>query len=389
MTAEELMLGTAFHLSSGEDEAGGPGFAAWGRFALDSFEAEEGGVTVDGDVTTGFLGADVEWEQALAGLLVSRSRSEGAYRSAEGQGRIESTLTGAYPYARLGSSERVSAWGLAGFGDGELTLRRDGRSPIETDVRLRMGALGVTARVLHGADGLGLNLKSDAMWVAMESDAAEGLIATESDVTRLRLIVEGERALDLGEGATLTPSAQAGLRVDGGDAETGTGLELGAGLRYTAGRLVVEGEARTLIAHEDDGYEEWGASGAVRLEPDASGRGLSLVLSPTWGNAANDAEKLWQARDAGALGLAEDFEPEARLEAELGYGVALFAGRFTGTPHAGMTLSEGGRNYRIGSRLTSAVPGDPGFAVGLEATRSENANDNTEHGVTLRGFVRW
>ena len=34
----------------------------------------------------------------------------------------------------------------------------------------------------------------------------------------------------------------------------------------------------TLIAHEDSGYEDWGANGALRVNPSPSGRGLSLTL---------------------------------------------------------------------------------------------------------------
>ena len=290
----------------------------------------------------------------------------------------------------------MSAWGLAGFGGGELVLRQDGLSPVETDVTLRMGAVGVTGRVLDGEDGLGLSVKSDAMWVAMESDLVEGsegrLNGTESDVTRLRLLLEGERAFDLGAGATLTPSAEVGLRVDGGDAESGTGVELGAGVNYAAGRLVVEGAVRGLVAHEASGYEEWGVSGAVRLQPGASGRGLSLSLRPTWGgNAASGAEKVWQARDAGELGVARDFEPEARLAAELGYGVALFAGRFTGTPHAGLGLSDTAREVRMGWRLSPARQSAGGFELSLDAARREAANDDgpPEHRIGVGLTARW
>ena len=57
-----------------------------------------------------------------------------------------------------------------------------------------------------------------------------------------------------------------GLRHDGGDAETGTGIEIGAGLRYTVGTVTVEAQARTLVAHEAAGYKEWGASGAIRVQ---------------------------------------------------------------------------------------------------------------------------
>ena len=385
MTAEELLPGTVFHLSTGEEETGGPGFAAWGRFARNRFEGEDGGVTMDGTVATGFLGADVGGTRALAGLLFSHGRSEGTYRAAEGdRGRIESTLTGLYPYARLSLSERVSVWGLGGMGHGDLTLRANGRTPVETDVALRMGAVGVAGRVFDGAGGLGLNFKSDAMWVGMESDAADGMVATESDVTRLRLIVEGEQPFALGGGATLTPSTELGLRVDGGDAATGFGIELGGGLRYAAGRLVVEGGARTLVAHEEGGYEEWGASGAVRLSPGASGRGLSLTLVPVWGTAWNDAGRLWSAGDASAFTRADGPEPRARLEAELGYGVGLPDGPGVVTPYAGFSGADAGsRTWRTGVRWKIV----PDASLGLEAVRRESTWDNApEHaiGVSLK-----
>ena len=54
-------------------------------------------------------------------------------------------------------------------------------------------------------------------------------------------------------------------------------------------------------------------------------------------------------------------------------------------------MSDGGtRDWRIGWRQTSAVPGDPGFEVNLDAMRKEPANDNAaEHGVMLRSSIRW
>ena len=82
---------------------------------------------------------------------------------------------------------------------------------------------------------------------------------------------------------------------------------------------------------------------------------------------------------------------EQRLEGELGQGLGLFGDRFTGTPNAGFGLLNAARDYRIGWRLTSAVTGDPSFEVRLDATRRETANGNepAEHGVMLRGAVRW
>ena len=50
----------------------------------------------------------------------------------------------------------------------------------------------------------------------------------------------------------------------------------------------------------------------------------------------------------------------------------------------------GTRDWRFGWRLTSAVLGDPGSEVDLDAIRKEPANDNAaEHGVMLRSSIRW
>ncbi len=55
-----------------------------------------------------------------------------------------------------------------------------------------------------------------------------------------------------------------GVGADGGDAETGSGLEVGGSLRWTSGNLTIEVAARGLMAHSEDDYEEWGVSGSVQ-----------------------------------------------------------------------------------------------------------------------------
>ena len=160
MSGREVLLGSAFHLSR-RAEDGGPGFAAWGRVASGGFDVEEahekGAVRMDGEVTTGILGADAAWERWLAGLAVSVSEGEGTYAYGDvGSGRLESSLTGVHPYARLQVSERVQAWGLLGFGAGEMAMRPEGEDPIETDLDMRLGAVGARARRarrLRGASG--------------------------------------------------------------------------------------------------------------------------------------------------------------------------------------------------------------------------------------------
>ena len=403
LTGRELLLGSSFHLAAGGGEAGGPGYAAWGRIAVGGFDAEapaeKGTVRLDGEVTTGILGADAHWERWLAGVALSVSEGEGSFdQPGVDTGTVESSLTSVNPYVRYEASERLSVWGLVGYGTGDMTLTQaanDNRGEIvtRTDISMRLGAAGARGVLLKADEsgGIDLALRGDAFLVQMVSEAAENSVKTEADASRLRLLLEAGRPFLLGKGAVLTPALELGIRHDGGDAETGTGIELGGRISYAdrGSGLTVEANARTLVAHEDSGYKEWGAGGSVRLGPDASGRGLSLRLAPAWGTPSSGVDRLWSARDAAGLAPGGEFEAGHRLDAELGYGIAMFGGGFTGTPYLGFGLADGGRDYRLGWRLNSAERGVRGLALNLEATRRERAQGNAEHGVTLLASIRW
>ena len=338
LTAQDLLLGSSFHLVSQADDNGGTAFSAWGRVSTGGFQAEADDLTLDGDVTTGLLGFDAEWKRLLAGLVLAHSEGDGGYNLRGGErGSIKSSLTGVYPYARLRLSDRVLLWALAGAGSGDLTLVWQDEA-IDTGLDMRLGALGVTGTLLAGG-GFDLAVKSDALWVRTESDAAAGLEAATAQVSRLRLILEAGRTFALASGAVLAPTAQIGLRHDGGDAETGTGVEVGAGIRYTAGMLTIEGQVRTLLAHEAGGYEEWGASGSIRLSPNASGLGPSLAVLPSWGAAGSAVATLWSHPDASALASGSALaSPPGRLDAELGWGLPALRGRGVLTPYARVAL---------------------------------------------------
>ena len=407
----EVLLGSSFHLAT-DGERSGPGLAAWGRVTAGGFDGEApadgGSVRIDGSVTTGILGADAEWSRLLAGVAVSVSEGEGTFsQPGVDAGTIESTMTTVSPYARLMVNERVSAWGLAGWGTGDMTVvqaandRGQPERVSRTDLEMRLAALGGRGALMQADDagGVDLALRADAFLVETESEAVSNEGSTTGEASRVRLALEGSRAFRMDGGGVFTPGLEVGLRHDGGDAETGTGVELGGRVSWSDPEtgLGVEARVRTLIAHEDSGYMEWGASGSVRLDPGERGRGLSFSLAPTWGAASSGVGRLWSAQDARGLAPGAEFEAAQHLEGELGYGLSLFGDRFTGTPNVGFGFSDGARDYRIGWRLTSAVRGDAGFEVNLDATRRETANDNgalagpglAEHGVMLRGTMRW
>ena len=411
LTANDLLLRSTFHLRSGGEGGEGPVFTTWARAVTGRFASEADDVRLDGDVVTGMVGFDAEWERSLAGVMLSRSTGESSRldpvagvgehgpaggdsgsiesgRTGDGAGTVESDLTGVYPYARADLTDRVSAWGLVGAGSGTVTLKRAGGRDMKTDLSMRMGALGVKGQVLDGSgpSGVAMSVKSDAMWVGTKSARSNDMVGTQGDVTRLRLLVEGERMFIAGNGATFTPSAEVGLRHDAGDAETGAGLEVGAGVRYALGTLLVEGRARGLVAHEASGYEEWGVSGAVRIAPGESGTGLTLSIAPEWGRTGSASQRLWSARDASGLGGSGEFEAESRLTAETGYGFALAHGRGVLTPFGALTLGNAGsRTMRAGARWVLGAD----LAATLEATRSESRAADATNELRLRAALRF
>ena len=213
----------------------------------------------------------------------------------------------------------------------------------------------------------------------------------------------GKPEPDAGQSAfvpvVVAPPAEA-ISDDGGDAETGLGVDLGGGLAFAAPRqgVALDLKGRGLIAHEASGFREWGASAALTWDPrPETDRGLALRLRQSWGGSPTGGMDALLGRETLAGLAANDNGGTAsagRLEAELGYGIAMFDGGFTGTPHLGFGLSDGGREYRIGWRHGLAESGTASFEFGLEATRTEPANDPgpgaaPEHAVGFKLTARW
>ena len=413
MTGREVLASTAFSLTVAPED-GGRSVALWGRGASSSFSGRDGALTVNGEVTSATLGADWRSGRWLLGAMVKHSVGEGDY-SGDGAGEVESALTGIYPYAAVDLSARLRAWAAAGLGEGSLTLTPENpetgeaERAIETDMSLGLAALGAKGNLVEPAGGSGfrLDVEADAFWVRTSSDAvrsaAGNLAGAQADVTRLRLGLDGGYVFALpgtgsgtGGGGTLEPTFELGLRHDGGDAETGWGVDIGGGLRWSDPALGLSAEVagRGLVAHEAAGLKDRGVSGSLAWDPDpASDRGPSLSLTQTLGaQAAGGADALFGRQTLDGLAANDNGFESRRLELRLGYGFPAFGDRFTSTPELGVALSDAAREFRLGWRL-GLLPGGPAsFEFGVEATRSEPANDagtEPEHGIELRLEARF
>ena len=399
LNLRQVLLGSSFRLALGGDAVGSSSLrlTAWGRVAGTAFDGRDGKVSLDGDVLTGTVGVDGEWDRLLAGLAVAHSRGDGSYTmpvaGGDDSGNLEQTLTSIHPYLRYAVSDRLDVWGLFGYGWGELDLEMDDGMTIETDANLVMGAFGGRGILLSAAESGGFQLatRTDAMLTRTTSDKVAEMKSAEADAHRLRLVLEGSRGFTWAEGRSLTPTMEVGLRHDWGDAETGFGLELGGRVQYAdpALGLTIDATVRGLLAHEDDDYQEWGASGTVRINPGATGQGLSLTLAPAWGAASSGVNGLWSRQTtAGLAPQGTRQTPAGRLNAEVGYGFTPFG---TGllTPYAGTVLSEGAaRTYRVGGRLQLTGGWATGLTLSLEGQRQEPAGQQpVNQGLRLQ--VGW
>ena len=402
----ELLTGTSFALTGEAGGAGSGTVSLWGRGAVSRFDGREGELTLSGEVTSAMLGADWLRDAWTAGLLVSHSRGEGSYRGANG-GTVSSTLTGLYPYGRYMVNERLSVWGVAGYGEGSLTLTPDrpGRRsrPAWTSRWARRAFAGWPwRRRAEGGVEVSDHLRraGGAHELSRRQAAAGGNLAgAEAEVTRLRLGLEGVwRGLEAG-GGELVPRLEVGVRHDGGDAETGFGLDVGGGLSWShpASGLSAELSGRGLLTHESRSFRDRGLSGSFGWEPGrGSGRGPKVTLTQTVGTSASGGmDALLRRKTLAGLAANDNGGSDPanrRLELRLGYGFAAFGDRFTSTPELGLELGQGQREVSLGWRLNLARSGPVSMELGLTATRREAANDGgvePMHALTLHGSMRW
>ena len=399
--ATRLLAGSSFMLPLGMAETGDSGpFGSLTLWGSGDYRNLSGGspqsIGYDGDVLSAHLGIDSQLTtDLLAGVSVGRSRGTVDYTaSGASTGEFTTTVTSINPYVGWQAPAGMSVWATVGHGSGEVEIE-DAAGTQASDLTQRMAAAGLSGTLMTSDELIAggttrLQAKGDAAFTEAEIDGAGTIAAATLEAGRQRLMVEGSHTRQLASGATLTPSVEIGMRNDVGDGETGNGVEVGGGLRYAneATGLTIAWRARTLLSHSGDD-EEWGVSGLVRLAPGAGGRGLALSVRPAWGQTASGVQRLWAT--GVTPGAASAGQKGGRLDARVGYGMALLGGHFTGTPELGLGLAETGRDWRLGWRLGLAETKRVSFNLRLEGTRWEPVNDSLapEHWIGLTANMRW
>ena len=400
----DVLMGSGFVLN--RETGGGASVSLWSRGMESRFSGRDGELSLDGGVWTTMFGADYANGPLMAGLMLSHRRGLGGYQGADiGQGA--SSVTGLHPWVGYKLTERVTLWGVTGYGRGSLSLTPGEAVSLPTSLAapvalkgglsMSMLAGGVRGDLVDsGAGGFGLAFKADALWVGTGSEAVDGpagrLAGTEAVVTRVRTALEASRGYVFGHGIALRPSFEVGLRRDGGDAETGVGADVAASLIASdpLTGLSVDVRVRTLLVHQDEGFRERGVSVSFSYDPTPqTPLGFTARVAPSWaGQAMSGADALWGRDTMEGLGAGGPGSGD-RIDAELGYALPV-GSRLVGTPRFGVTTSEYGRGYRLGYSLAVVQGGAMSFQFGVDAQRRESlGRGDADHSLVGRLTVGW
>ncbi len=392
VSTRELIRGSSFYyaLDDAPDShmGGGLAWTIWGAGDWNAFEgAPTATSSYDGTLTSGYVGLDVSKTASwIAGVAVGRTMGTADYDLTVTDGTLETTLNSIYPYVHwTGPGCCIEVWGIGGFGTGEAEA-----NAMTSDLSMSLGMVGLRAQLVGGSSGgLDLDLIGDAGITKLSTSGGESasLSDLEASVQRVRIGLEASRTSDMGNGMLVTPFAQVAGRYDGGDGQTGNGLEVAGGLRIAGGRAGLEARGRLLAMHTGDDVKEHGVSVVAYVRPMGSGgQGLSMSLAPRMGADTEMTNNMWREEPTSDVRLSS--RSGAAVKAEIGYGlVHPMMSSLLVTPFGTMDMAgDDQRRMRLGARFGGAI-GTKNTVLSLEfaGERIEGSNRTTEHRIGLLG----
>ena len=389
MKLDEALSQSTFAMTGKPDSANGS-FGLWGQVAQTSFEDSVDMTDIDGDVTTGILGADYSVGDSVAGAIVSRTSATGGYNNDEN--KFNASLNAATLYWSNTQSERVNLWGLAGFGEGSMSLMQMNAENIDTDISWRMMALGIrgTLREHNEQGSPKLDLVSDAIWARTSTDKTAGLTTTSGTSKRLRVGLESSWTVKQEDGGSLTTTLEGVLRHDSGDASTGLGIQLGAGAAWQSPKtgLSIDVFGHGLIAHEDGNEtKDYGFSAGLNFDRTPnSGHGPSFSVHHNLGAVTRAGDAFHTTNQLSSI----DTEPAMpRWSVESAWGFPVMGGHYTGSPYTELGLSGGQRDYTVGWRLAPETSAANDFTFEVFTTRREAMDSAPEQSIWIAARARW
>ncbi len=317
----------------------------------------------DGSVSGFHAGADITFGRFLVGVSASQFDGDLDYEYSGNTGRVNLTapINGLYqigartlsPYVNWSWNSNSGIWTMASFGVGDVELSDPDMTPERSETSLYAFAAGADLRLITAQSGFSLTVKGAAWTGQMDLDENTSRISGLAvNVRRIQMSLEGAYRIGLASNGMFQPFIEAGMRGDGGDGQTGLGLELGGGARLAlpSAGLRFTGRGRALVAHKGN-IDEWGFGGMLSYSH-GDRTGPALELGSYTGHSLGGTQKIWN--DTAWFAEHTRGRARTRLHSLLGYGFATSTG--TIMPYTGVDLERGvntrmGAEYRFGNRL--------------------------------------
>ena len=113
----------------------------WTRGARSYLAGREETLGLNGDVRTSMFGADYAKGPVVAGLSLSHSQGLGEYTGVAA-GQVLSSVTDLYPWLGYKATDRITVWGLGGYGAGGPLLTPHGGPALESGLAMKIAAGG-------------------------------------------------------------------------------------------------------------------------------------------------------------------------------------------------------------------------------------------------------
>ena len=344
-----------FSFTLGGNEKSTP-WSIWSNIDRQSY----GGDHYDGSVGNAYLGVDKAIGNAwVLGLTIARHQGESNYTYGTATQNMDIELHQLMPYFRFSPTDRSAIWGTIGMGRGELGTTVVGADKASSELASQLAVIGGRQKIAT----------TPRFELAIRGDLAASRLATsngksasaelEADVHRLRTGIETSYTFDWFGDTTLTPFGQLNLRTDGGDVETGSGLEFTGGVKVTRSAYSIELMGRSFETRGQQTYSENGLTMTATVNPSHDGSGFSATLSPRWGTNVYMDDRFWRdyanvESSVRPLRYSDPSTSDRRmhLDTQVGYGIRVMEERYLLTPFIQYTSSGSGmQQSQIGAQL--------------------------------------
>lgn len=336
----------------------------WTHADYRTLSGKERFLDFNGGITGLHAGMDLSFGEFLAGVAVSHFRIKMDYehRGISRQPNLIAPINGLYhinaltfsPYINWRWNPRSNAWAMVSFNSGEVEVDDPETIAEKTNSSLQSFAAGADFQIIAAPDGFSLAVKGAAWGGQMNLDQNISRIrGLDVGVYRFQVSLEGAYRIQLSKQAMLKPFLETGIRGDGGDGQTGAGMEIGGGaqLSLPSAGLQIAGHGHALVLHGTN-VDEWGFGGMLAYAP-GDGVGPTLELHSSTGDRSRNQPEIWQdTRRKNRHSLAQT---------RLGYGFTL--NNQSVTPYAGIEMGHRtttqvvGADYRVGSHLDIRLEG--------------------------------